>query len=330
MAFRSAIPDFSLANSLYTGATVTFWGVDLNGNKSGTLPILYANPTGPQTVGNPQVLDGEGKFSSPVYHEVALIAEISDVTGGSTETGIIMPAANWGGNWTPATIVQVNTFLRDPVNLSIYAATNSFQTSGSIAGDILAGNLILVFQGEAATIASNAAAAAVAAQTAAEAAAAAAAATLANAATKIGLSVEIPISNDSNRPTPTAGQRAVTWSSVRSRLEVWIGNTWQALVQLSQVGGVDVTTTPPVTGDVLTFDGANFTPEAPVAAAGMFRGNSGTKGASNAGDIFRVGAKTLTANVTIGATENASAAGPLTIDTGVTLTIDNGGVLVIL
>ena len=330
MSFRSAIPDFSLANSLYIGATVTFWGVDVDGNKTGDLPILYASPTGPQTVGNPQVLDGEGKFPFPVYHSVPLIAEVSDVTGGSTETGIIMPASAWGGNWTPGTIVQVNTFLRDPVNLSIYAATNSFQTSGSIAGDIGAGNLILVFQGEAATIASNAATAAQASALSAANSAAAAAATLANVVMKEGLSILVPMSDDSSRPTPAAGQRAVTWSTVRNRLEVWVGNAWRALVQLSQVGGVDVTTTPPVAGDVLTFDGANFTPEAPVAAAGMFRGNSGTKGASNAGDIFRIGAKTLTANVTIGANENASAAGPLTIDTGVTLTIDNGGVLVIL
>lgn len=327
MSFRSAIPDFSLANSLYIGATVAFWGVDVNGVKTGVLPILYAGPTGPQTVGNPQVLDGEGKFSFPVYHDVPLIAEVSDVTGGSTETGIIMPAASWGGNWAPGVLVQVNTFLRDPVNLSIYAATNSFLTSGSLAGDILAGNLELVFQGESATIATDAAIAAQAAAVAAAASAAAAAATLTTAAKLEGLSVVIPVSDDGTRPTPSGVQRAITYSSVRSRLEVWIGAAWQALVTLAQVGGVDITTTPPATGDGLVYDGTNFVPG--PAGGGMFTGNNGTVGA-RIGDIFRLNAQTLTASVTILGTQNAEAVGPLTVASGIILTVSAGGTLVIL
>jgi len=46
--------------------------------------------------------------------------------------------------------------------------------------------------------------------------------------------------------------------------------------------------------------------------------------------IFRVNAQTLTADTTIDADENASAAGTITIDTGVTLTVTSGGNLVIL
>jgi hypothetical protein len=61
---------------------------------------------------------------------------------------------------------------------------------------------------------------------------------------------------------------------------------------------------------------------------GLFKGNNGEVG-SAPGDIFRVNAKTLTANTTIDADENAVATGPLTVDTGVTLTITAGGTLVI-
>lgn len=62
---------------------------------------------------------------------------------------------------------------------------------------------------------------------------------------------------------------------------------------------------------------------------GLFKGNNG-ESAGSAGDIFRVNAKTLTANTTIDGDENASATGPLTVDTGVTLTVASGGTLVIL
>jgi hypothetical protein len=55
-----------------------------------------------------------------------------------------------------------------------------------------------------------------------------------------------------------------------------------------------------------------------------FKGDRGTIGAS-AADIFRINNQTLTANTTIDGTENAHAAGPLTIASGVTLTVASGG-----
>lgn len=249
MSFRSAIPDFSLANSLYIGATVTFYGVDVAGNKTAIKPLLYAGPTGPQTVSNPQVLDGEGKFSFPVYHDVPLIAEIEGVTGASVQTGIIMPAPSWGGLWAPAMLVQTNTFLKDPVNLSIYAATTVFTTSGSIANDIALGRLELVFQGEPATVASNAAAAAVAAQVAAEAAA---------ASIKLGLSVLLPRSTDITRPVAGPTQRALTWSDDRARMEVWDGSSWlraSGLIsnQDLNLNGVFIATSAPNNSDAQLF-----------------------------------------------------------------------------
>lgn len=60
------------------------------------------------------------------------------------------------------------------------------------------------------------------------------------------------------------------------------------------------------------------------AGGGLFKGENGEVG-SSAGDIFRVNEQTLNTNVTIDADENASATGPLTIASGVTLTVTSGG-----
>lgn len=98
-------------------------------------------------------------------------------------------------------------------------------------------------------------------------------------------------------------------------------------VGLDKLPDVDLTTTPPAVGNGLVWDGTKYVPG--PAGGGMFRGNNGTVG-NRSGDIFRVGAQTLTADVTIAGTENAQATGPLTIQTGVTLTVASGGTLVIL
>ena len=80
-------------------------------------------------------------------------------------------------------------------------------------------------------------------------------------------------------------------------------------------------------GDILevvaytTFEVAN------VSGGGMFKGDNGTVG-SRAGDIFRINEQTLNTNTTIDADENASCAGPLTLATGVTLTV-NGNLTVV-
>jgi hypothetical protein len=65
--------------------------------------------------------------------------------------------------------------------------------------------------------------------------------------------------------------------------------------------------------------------------AGYFQGENGATGdtTNGKGDIFRVHEQQLDTNVTIGATDNALCAGPLTIATGVTLTVTTGGNLVI-
>ena len=59
-----------------------------------------------------------------------------------------------------------------------------------------------------------------------------------------------------------------------------------------------------------------------------FKGENGTVG-TGAGDIFRVHEKELNTNVTIAGTENALCAGPLSLATGVTITVETGGTLVV-
>ena len=66
-------------------------------------------------------------------------------------------------------------------------------------------------------------------------------------------------------------------------------------------------------------------------SAGYFQGENGATGdtASGRGDIFRVHEKELNTSVTIAGTDNALCAGPLTLATGVVITVSTGGTLVI-
>ena len=75
--------------------------------------------------------------------------------------------------------------------------------------------------------------------------------------------------------------------------------------------------------DVLMFTAVDL---ATAVGGGRYKGERGTLGpAAAAGDIFRINEQTLNANVTIDATENASATGPLAVASGVTLTVTSRG-----
>jgi hypothetical protein len=89
---------------------------------------------------------------------------------------------------------------------------------------------------------------------------------------------------------------------------------------------VDVTGT--VTATSFAGDGSALT--GIQAGAGYFQGNNGDTGdtTNGKGDIFRVNAQTLTSNVTIATADNATAAGPLTIDASATLTV-NGNLTIL-
>jgi hypothetical protein len=67
-----------------------------------------------------------------------------------------------------------------------------------------------------------------------------------------------------------------------------------------------------------------------TGGAGYYKGNQGAAGsASNANNLFRINANTISNNITISAGENATATGPLDISSGFTLTVDSGGYAVI-
>lgn len=128
-------------------------------------------------------------------------------------------------------------------------------------------------------------------------------------------------------------------------IEVFVNNVRQEPGVAYTVSGTSLT----MTGDVETTDdfyvvfqgkaqqtvtpGAGtitndmFAPSTSLGG-GTFKGENGEVNAGG-GDIFRVHQQQLDTNTTIDADENALAAGPLTIATGVTLTVTSGGNLVI-
>ena len=62
------------------------------------------------------------------------------------------------------------------------------------------------------------------------------------------------------------------------------------------------------------------------SGGGYYKGNLGPKGnTANRGNLYRVNANTQTANVTIVAGENALTCGPISIQEGITLTIETDG-----
>lgn len=87
--FRASIEQFELANPIYVGALVSFFTVDTNGDATNTYATLYAEPTGAQTVSNPQTLDGEGKFSAPVYIQGPVIGYVTAANVPAHSTGIV-------------------------------------------------------------------------------------------------------------------------------------------------------------------------------------------------------------------------------------------------
>jgi hypothetical protein len=76
-----------------------------------------------------------------------------------------------------------------------------------------------------------------------------------------------------------------------------------------------------------TVSDSRYIAQGTPTGGGMFKGDNGTVG-TQAGDIFRVNEQELNTNTTIDADENASATGPLTVASGITLTV-NGNLTVI-
>jgi len=69
-----------------------------------------------------------------------------------------------------------------------------------------------------------------------------------------------------------------------------------------------------------------------ISLGGYFLNKDGTTttNASDKDKMFRVNANTTTGNITLAASDNASATGPITIGNGFTITISSGGRLAII
>jgi hypothetical protein len=78
------------------------------------------------------------------------------------------------------------------------------------------------------------------------------------------------------------------------------------------------------------YEGHDGTEWGALGGAGYFQGENGVSGdkVNGKGDIFRVNEQTLNTDVTIASGDNASCAGPLTIASGVTLTV-NGNLTIV-
>ena len=135
---RTSIADFSLANPLYAGATVTIYTVDDTGAKAAVKATLYASPTGSTTLSNPQTLDSEGKWQQPVYIDTPVTASVSGLTIADHDTGVIDTGGAWRGDWQTGQVYYANDIVRDGVNgdgtLDLYIVISQ-HASGAWATD---------------------------------------------------------------------------------------------------------------------------------------------------------------------------------------------------
>jgi len=108
---------------------------------------------------------------------------------------------------------------------------------------------------------------------------------------------------------------------------VVIGGT----LTISTSGGINANGSIGSNGQLLTSNGSTiYWADAPSSGGGFYKGNNGAVGnTNNINNIFRINANTITSNITFVAGENAVAAGPITVNTSVTLTVETGARVVI-
>lgn len=140
MATRYNINDFALANPIYVGGTVSFYTVS-GGAKTTTLATLYAASTGSTTLANPRTLDSDGKFSVPVYIEVATVATVSGLTVADHDTGIMglaegaaATSAAAAAVSAAAALVSENNAETAETNAVAAVATIGHRKAASVAG----------------------------------------------------------------------------------------------------------------------------------------------------------------------------------------------------
>ena len=83
-----------------------------------------------------------------------------------------------------------------------------------------------------------------------------------------------------------------------------------------------LTVAPGTTGNLLTSDGTTWTSSAPPSG-GQYLGTATVK-------AIAYNAQSIAEDITVGSTQNAYSAGPITIDSTYTVTVDSGGTWVII
>lgn len=132
---RTAIRDFSTANKIYSGATVTFYEERI-GAKTSTKANLYSSLSGTDKLSNPQVLDGFGKFRQPVYIEKSVIAEVTGFGNAPDhDTGVINREFIFSGVGSPEGVVTASVgslYLRTDggAGTTLYVKESGSSTSG--------------------------------------------------------------------------------------------------------------------------------------------------------------------------------------------------------
>lgn len=146
----------------------------------------------------------------------------------------------------------------------------------------------------------------------------------------------------SNGQVLTSNGTAVYWSSPgaasvdQSAQYNWTNtHTFNANLTFANTSGISANGTFGTSGQVLTTNGSSVYWSTSAGGGGSeggyYKGNDGAVGsASNANNLFRINSNTISNNITIASGENALTAGPLTIQTGQTLTISSGGRAVII
>lgn len=98
---RTNLGEFSTANKIYAGATVSIYTVS-GGEPTETLATLYAAISGSTELANPQTLDAYGKLAQPVYIDEPVIATVTGFGNApSHNTGVIAPVPVLTGSGSP-------------------------------------------------------------------------------------------------------------------------------------------------------------------------------------------------------------------------------------
>jgi hypothetical protein len=132
MPARVALADFALRNPLYGGATVTVFRVTAALERTTDLATVYSAPSGPALASNPQRLDSEGKWTSPVYVAEPVIMVVGSDIFDAHETGVVTAGGRWRGDWQAGTVYQPDDMARFASDIYVCVAAH---TAGVFAAD---------------------------------------------------------------------------------------------------------------------------------------------------------------------------------------------------